>query len=327
MLTSHEIVSQTLSFSSPERIARSFEPADFVWVNTTAKTFTTDWTKDENNVWFRLDEWGNRWGRVEDTSKGEVVHGVLQSFDDLNQLKVPDYSNPSDYTIVREMRESHMDKWLIGAMPGFTFNVARKMRRIDQYLLDLAANPEEVSALHDKVDEALSYMIVNYANAGVDCVMFPEDWGTQLRTFISPRMWNREFFPRFQRFCDLAHKNGIKVFMHSCGQISSIMPGLIEAGIDLFQFDQPDLHGIDTLAKYQSDHGVTFWSPVDIQTTLQSRDERVIRNKVVEMVDKLWHRKGGGLIAGFYSDNESIGLDPKWQEIASEEFLKQGIHR
>jgi uroporphyrinogen-III decarboxylase len=296
-------------------------------VETTAKTFATEWAKDEQGIWFRFDEWGNRWGRLEDTSKGEVVQGALHSFDDLDSFEVPDYSNPEDFEGVRNARKQYPDHWLIGGMPGFTFNVARKIRRIDQYLYDLAANPAEITLLNDKIDQALSQIIVNYAKAGVDAVMFPEDWGTQLRTFISPRMWQKEFFPRFQHLCGLAHEHGTKVFMHSCGQITGIMPGLIEAGIDLFQFDQPELHGIDTLARYQDDHQKTFWCPVDIQKILQTKDEAVIRSKVREMVEKLWHRKGGGFIAGYYADNESIGLEPHWQEIASDEFRKQGIRR
>jgi len=32
----------------------------------------------------------------------------------------------------------------------------------------------------------------------------------------------------------------------------------------------------------------------------------------------------GWILAGYYEDNQSIGLDPKWQEIACEEFQKQG---
>ena len=327
MTTSREIIIQTLAYQSPERIAHSFEPSDFVWAGNTAKTAATDWAKDENGEWFRYDEWGNRWGRLEDTSKGEVVQGALASIDELDKLQVPDFSNPADYEIVKTIRVEQPDKYLIGGLPGFTFNAARKILRIDQYLLDLAARAEEVSRLNDILGQAIADMILNYARAGVDAVMFPEDWGTQLRTFISPRMWKKEFFPRFKRFCDLAHDNGIKVFMHSCGQITAIMPGLIEAGIDLFQFDQPDLHGIDTLAKYQDDHSVTFWCPVDIQKVLQIRDETIIRDKVKEMVDKLWRRKGGGFIAGYYSDNESIGLDPKWQAIACEEFLNEGIRK
>ena len=43
-----------------------------------------------------------------------------------------------------------------------------------------------------------------------------------------------------------------------------------------------------------------------------------------EMLDLLW-RGRGGFIAGFYGDNASIGLEPRWQEIACDEFLRQGV--
>lgn len=89
------------------------------------------------------------------------------------------------------------------------------------------------------------------------------------------------------------------------------------------QFDQPTLHGIDNLAAYQKNAKITFWCPVDIQKTLQSKDEKLIRAETREMIDKLWKGRGG-FIAGYYGDNASIGLDPKWQEIACDEFLKAG---
>ena len=67
------------------------------------------------------------------------------------------------------------------------------------------------------------------------------------------------------------------MFMHSCGKITAIIPDLIESGIDCFQFDQPTVHGLDTLAGFQKTHKITYWSPVDIQKTLQTRDEYIIR--------------------------------------------------
>ena len=62
----------------------------------------------------------------------------------------------------------------------------------------------------------------------------------------------------------------------------------------------------------------------DIEQTLQSHDEDIIRAKAREMLDKLWKGRGG-FIAGYYDDNASIGLDLKWQEYACDEFLKYGI--
>lgn len=323
-MNSHEIVQRTLDFETPPRVARSFGDSDFCGAGCSARNYSVPWKKVSENRWERTDEWGNIWSRVDDTSMGEVVKGVIENLSQLHSYKFPDFSRPEDYEGASEIRSKNPDKWLIGFMPGFTFNIARKMRKLEQYLVDLLLEPELIHELNDRIDAMLEQMIRNYAAVGVDSIMFPEDWGTQVQTLISPALWRREFFPRFEKLCGIAHENRIKVFMHSCGQIEAIVPGLIEAGIDVLQFDQPDLHGIDTLASHQKKSQRTFWCPVDIQKTLQKRDEKVIRDKVREMLDKLWKGRGG-FIAGFYGDNASIGLDPKWQEYACDEFVKYGI--
>ena len=323
-MTAKEIVLRTLQYSGPERVAHSFGDSDFCSVVYEVKTLATDWKETGGGRWERKDEWGNTWARLEATSKGEVVKGVLDNMSDADRYDFPDYTHPEDYRCVSKRQAEFPEKWIIGWLPGFAFNIARKMRRLDYYLMDLLLEQDRMHQLHDRIDALLEAMIRNYAAVGVDSVMFPEDWGTQTQTLVSPALWREEFFPRFQKLCTMAHGLGIKVFMHSCGKIEAIVPGLIEAGIDVLQFDQPDLHGLDTLAAYQERSKIAFWSPVDIQKTLQLRDEKIIRAKAREMLDKLW-RGRGGFIAGYYSDNASIGLDPKWQDCASAEFTASGV--
>jgi hypothetical protein len=327
-MNSREIVYRTLEYRFPERVARSFPEtilggSDFIHSAYTTKTYATDWSYLGQGRWERIDEWGNTWGRIDATSKGEVIRGVLANWNDLQTYEFPDYSLQSDYDRVRVKRKAEPNKWLIGHLPGFTFNITRKLRKFDQYLMDLLLEPERITALHDRVDAAIEVMITNYAAAGVDSVMFPEDWGTQNNTLIHPELWTNMFFPRFRRLCSIAHDCGIKVFMHSCGQIEPIVPGLIKAGIDLLQFDQPDLHGIDILAGHQENATITFWCPVDIQMTLQKCNKTIIQEKAREMLDNLWKGRGG-FIAGYYNDNASIGLDPIWQHYACEMFDTQG---
>ena len=324
-MNSREIIQRTLDFDNPERVAQTFGDSDLLSTCCSVKTHATDWVEVGGGRWENFDEWGNKWARIDATSKGEVVEGVLENIDDLDSYMFPDYSHYKDYVKVAEFCSSNTEKWVCGGMPGFAFNIARKMRKLDQYLMDLVMEPERMHELHDRIDVMLEDMIRNYAAAGVDSVMFCEDWGTQGQTLISPDLWLEEFFPRFKKLCGIAHELGIKVFMHSCGKIEAIVPMLMEAGIDLLQFDQPELHGLDKMASYHDIGRITFWCPVDIQTVLQSENEEVIRIKAREMLDKLWKRKGGGFIAGYYSDNESIGLDPKWQNYASDEFKKYGI--
>ncbi len=323
-MTSREIVHRTLRFTHPERVGRSFHDSDFVSARHTAPSKAMPWAEYEPGKWESTDVWGNTWGRIDATSKGEVVRGVLEDFADLETYEFPDWSNPDDYDSVREKRVEYPDRWLTGGLPGFAFNIARKMRRLEQYLADLLLERDRIRQLHDGIDDLLETTIRNYADAGVDAVMFPEDWGTQNGTLIGPDLWREEFFPRFERLCATAHALNVKVFMHSCGRIEAIVPGLIEAGIDLLQFDQPDLHGIDQLARYQETNRITFWCPVDIQVTLQTRDAGVIESKVDEMLAKLW-KDDGGFVAGYYGDNASIGLDSEWQEVACRRFISEGV--
>jgi len=189
--------------------------------------------------------------------------------------------------------------------------------------VDLVTETLQINRLHDRIDEQIQWQIKRLQQAGADSIMFWEDWGTQTQIFISPSLWRAEFKPRFMKLVADAHALGLSVIMHSCGKITAILPDLIECGIDVFQFDQPRIHGIDTLSKMQQDR-VTFWCPVDIQTTLQSKDETLIRQEAGELLAKLW-RGQGGFIAGFYSDEEAIGLEPYWQQIAGDEFLQQGV--
>ena len=323
-MNAYKIVLDTLNHHYPERVARSFRESDIVFARYAPSDRATEWDEVSTNRWERVDEWGNIWARMDKTSKGEVERGALVQLKDLDNYDFPDYSNPNCYQRVKEHRRSHPDQWLIGELPGFAFGIARKLRRMDYYLMDLITGPQKIRKLHDRIDNLLKDMIYNYALAGVDGVMLWEDWGTQDRLLINPALWKEEFLPRYKHLCRVAHDMNMKVFMHSCGQIKPIIQHLIEAGIDVLQLDQPDLIGIDDLALFQDQRRVTFWCPVDIQQTLQTKDESIIRIKAREMLDKLWKGRGG-FIAGFYKDNTSLGLAEKWQAFACDEFIRYGI--
>jgi uroporphyrinogen decarboxylase len=331
-MTPREVVRLTLAFGGPDRVARSFDinasghaegSGDVIFAYHTAATHATDWTPVDSRRWERCDEWGNGWERIDPTSKGEVTRPVLAELADADSYTFPAFDKPGDYQGVGQTRRAHPNHWLGGCLPGFTFNIARKLRRLDLYLMDLLLERDRIRVLHDRIDTLLIDMIRNYARVGCDAVLFPEDWGTQSQTLIAPGLWREEFYPRFVVLCDEVHRNGMKVMMHSCGQIEAIVPGLIEAGVDCLQFDQPVLHGMDTLAAHQKDHPITFWCPVDIQRTLQTRNEALIRREAREMLETLW-RGRGGFIAGYYNDNASIGLEPAWQDIACRTFVEFG---
>ncbi len=326
-MTSREIVTRCLTFARPERIPMALPapyPNDICGAATSPDPdhAPIGWREVSPGREERRDEWGNTWARIEGFSKGEVAAGALEDWRDLERYEPPNYDLPERYVNAREHFGQHPDKFHVGHLGGFPFNIARKLRRLDNFLMDVALEPERVEQLLALVEEQLHHGIRRYAEVGADAVMFAEDWGTQDRLLVSPATFKRLFKPGFSRLCATARECGVFVLMHSCGYIYEAMDDMIEAGINCFQFDQPTIYGIDRLAQ-EFGSRVTFWCPVDIQNTLQKRDAALIAAEAREMVEKLG-AGGGGFIAGYYAGNEAIGLERKWQEIACQAFVRHG---
>ena len=111
------------------------------------------------------------------------------------------------------------------------------LRRMDNFLMDLFAEPEQVEALLDALMERhLAGLARVCAAVGdvVDIVRFGDDLGTNGGPFMSPAIYRRFFKPRHTLLCDYVHRHSrMKTFLHSCGSIHALMPDLIEAGYDV----------------------------------------------------------------------------------------------
>ncbi len=265
-----------------------------------------------------MDEWGNTWARVDRFSKGQVIEGALRDWSQLDDYQFPALDDPARYEAAKAQFAAQPDRFRIADLPGFPFAIMRYLRRVDTFLEDLLAYPAEVNRLRAGVVPFLSRCIQNWADAGADGVELAEDWGAQDRLLISPALWREMFKPDFLTLCAVARDCGLSVWMHSCGYIYDIIPDLIECGIAVLQFDQPDLYGLDRLARFRG--RVTFWCPVDIQRVLPTGDIARIQAYAREMVAKLGSREGG-FIAGHYGNTDAIGVRPEWQAAACEAFV------
>lgn len=323
-MTSREIYEAVLTFRHPPRIGMALPkpyPNDTAWAGWSGPGKTPlEPRGGELRRW--RDSWGIVWASLTEYDKGEVVEPAIADWSELDGYLPPDMSRKEDYAAAAE-RFADNRHFRIGEIPGFVFNVARKLRRLDNYLCDLLAERPKIDTLNEIVRNVLLSAIERLAEAGADAVGFCEDWGTQEGLMISPEMWREIFKPEFRTLAGRVHDHGMYVWMHSCGKMTEIIPDLIECGVNVLQFDQPRLHGIDKLAELAGK--VTFQCPVDIQTTLQTRDPEIIRAGAKELVEKLG-AKGGGFVAGYYQDCKAIGITPEVQDHACKAFVACGTY-
>ncbi len=324
-MTSREIYEAAITFQRPSRIGMTMPdpyPHDVIHGCCGGRDSTP--LEPQGNEFRRWrDAWGVVWASLTDYDKGEVVAPAVADWSDLATYQPPDLGRAEDYAVAAEKFAVDSEHFRLGSIPGFTFNVARKLRQLENYLCDLLLERDNIDKLHQLVREQLLAAIDRWAETDADGICFCEDWGTQDRLMVSPAMWREIFKPEFDALAGRAREHGLYVWMHSCGMITEIIPDLIECGVNVLQFDQPRLHGIDDLAAFSGQ--IAFECPVDIQTTLQTQDPALIRAEARELIARLGNR-GGGFIAGYYWGNQAIGITPETQDHACRAFVEYGTY-
>ena len=138
------------------------------------------------------------------------------------------------------------------------------LRRMDNFLMDLAAEPAQVEKLLDALMERHLAVLAKACSAVgdvADIIRFGDDLGTNNGPFMSPKTYRQLFKPRHTILCDYVHKHSrMKTFLHSCGSIRALLPDLIEAGYDVINPVQTNCRGMEPEG-LKADFGkdICFW--------------------------------------------------------------------
>jgi hypothetical protein len=274
----------------------------------------------EGNLEYYDDQWGNLWKRMRVGSiQGEIFKPAIEDWRQLDTLRPPDYTHPDCAAEMIAAFSKPTDKFKMAHIGGWIFDNARYLRKMEVYFLDMALYPDEVMRMHDIVAKVYEHKIHTAGKAGADGIFIGEDMGTQTGLLFSPRMFRFYFKDMYTRLLNIAHDYGMKVFLHSCGRNFEIVPDLIDAGVNVFQFDQPMAYDMPALAALFRERKAALWSPVDIQQIMPTGDRATIEAGAKRMIDTF----EGGLICKNYGDLPGIGVKEEWDQWAYEAICKR----
>ena len=313
-MTSRECVRRAIAFDGPEWLPHDFPGefgSDFAFLGMTPSPDA----RPRSGV----DEWGAVWENLGESHLGEVKQFPLPDWADFDRLKIPDITDPARYAGFGEARAKAGDKFLM----GFGISIYERIhfiRGLENTWTDIYTAPDELGRLLDLLADMNVHAIGQFAKAGVDGYIFPDDWGLQDRLMISPEKWREIWKPRYARIYQAAHTAGMATFLHSCGYIVDILDDLIKAGLDAVHMDQQENMGLELLGKRFGGR-LTFFSGVDIQRTLARGNLDEIRAYCHAMARHLG-RPSGGFIPRWYTDPKGAGHSDEALNAMCAEFLK-----
>jgi len=174
------------------------------------------------------------------------------------------------------------------------------LRRMDNFLMDLLAEPEQVEALLESLMDIHLRTLEKVCTAVgdiADICRFGDDLGTDTGPFMAPATYRSLFKKHHTRLCEYVHQHSsMHTFLHSCGSIHALLPDLIDAGFDVINPVQTACRDMDP-ARLKREFGadITFWGGgADTRAILNHGNPAAVRMDVLERL-KIF-APGGGFV-------------------------------
>lgn len=136
--------------------------------------------------------------------------------------------------------KKNWDRWRaegswISAEFWFGFDVTHSwMMGTENLLIAMMEEPELVEDMFDTYLDRCEQLFARIWDAGYhfDEIRWPDDMGYKGTTFFSPQTYRDLVKPFHARAAKWAHDRGIYARLHSCGDITALVPDIVDAGLD-----------------------------------------------------------------------------------------------
>jgi len=251
------------------------------------------------------DEWGVTWTKPHG---GHYINtdGPFYRLDepttaDIERHAWPEAADPGRYRGLRERaRALHEGTGyaVILNLPVGPSHQCQFLRGFGEWLGDLLANRPFAEGLLDRATdiwvETASRALEETAPF-VDVVMYGDDIATQRGPLMRPALYRQLVKPRHRRMAEAVKRFGKPVLYHSCGSVWSLIPDLIEIGIDALNPVQVSAAEMDTgRLKREFGRDLAFWGGIDTQRVLPLGTAAEVREEVKRRIGDL--AEGGGYV-------------------------------
>ena len=198
-----------------------------------------------------------------------------------------------------------------GSEPMLTY---KQLRGEEQAMIDLAQNPEIAHYCLDQLfNFAYQTTLRLYENLPKHLKPLysyvAEDLGGQRNLMYSPRHIKEFLFPGMRKMIELAHSAGAKAFHHDDGNVTKILPDLVDLGIDILNPIQWRADGMDRqMLKDTFGSRLVFHGAVDNQYTLPFGTTDEVRQEVIDNINILG-KDGGYILAPCHNIQPNTSIE------------------
>ncbi len=270
------------------------------WVN---NNYAMEGVVHQHDGESHVDDWGIRWTKDGPFNQISCFPLVEASAEQLSQYRFPWERQEALLARMQPLVPFHEEYFIGCDVSPCVFEMYWRLRGMDQTLLDMAAEPELTRQM---LGACADFAVALSEKA---CERFPLDWlwagddvASQQALMMSPAMWRRMVKPHLARVFEVGKRHKLWVAYHCCGALRSIIPDLIEMGLNVLNPIQCNCPGMDPAElKGEFGHDLAFMGGVDTQGLLPRGTVDEVRRATRRLLDIMTADGGGYILAASHT--------------------------
>lgn len=308
MTSRKEVVRQAIAFERPPRVPIVFWNCDQEQGDLMVYHLSLGQPGDGGNQWdWKVNEWGYQLEKLDDGTMGHPTQAALPDWESAARLTPPPLRAPERMASAEAFFARCEDRYRLASLDLSGFTVYTLLRGFENSMTDFLTEPAQAERLLDMIFQFECDLMELAAQRGFDGIHLADDWGTQSGLMISPSLWRRLFAPRYQRQFAHAHRLGLDVWYHTCGNVTQLAADFHRCGVDVLNLSQPnvvDLHAVSAELRGRQ----CFLIPISYQTvSILGTPEEIYAE--ARRLHGLLSTDRGGFI-GYVEEYGCMGMSP-----------------
>lgn len=212
--------------------------------------------------------------------------GVITSWQDFERYPWPDVEKVDLFDLEYVSQNLPEGMGLIVAHAGGLFENLSWLMSYEGLSMALFDQPDLLDAIVDRLGGMLEQYYRRVLGLDHLVALFPgDDLGFKTGTLISPAALRQYIFPWMKKYAQMAHAAGMPFFLHSCGNILTVMDDLIDdVGIDgKHSYEDAIIPAEDFQAIYAGRLAVLGGMDVDLLSSGSEEQVRSLTRRLIEV--------------------------------------------
>lgn len=283
--------------------------------------------KNEEYIITTTPQGGKRRNHRDYSTTPEIIDWPVKTKDDWKEIKKrlkPDFTRVDWASGLARNKTAYEDGKFVCFSGGYGYDVLQAYIRSEQLLITIAEDPDWVKEMIMTLAELTIIMAELMMKNGFkfDGAFLYNDMGYKNGLLFSPDGYMKTHYEADKIVYEYFHSKGMKVLLHSCGNVKELIPVLIEVGLDCLQPLEVKA-GMDIIElKEKFGDKLAFMGGIDVRN-MADPDPTKIEEEIKRKFEVA--KKDGGYI---YHSDHSVPKNVSFQQYCNviELVKKYGVY-